>query len=213
MIQILLIHFSGYILLVTGYETKMKKPYEDSILAAQRLLQTTHDVGHDIGHARRVAHDVRLIGRQVGYEDIDLLEVCAWWHDVGRLYNPNHEVLSAKLMSRDLKKRGIGYKTRRQAYKAVYRHRLTMHPKTVQGKIIKDADKLDFLSVERWNSREATGERLKNQKNLARLPYVRQHLYFGVSRQLFDERLGGFAENLEQPSRKLSSQRLTAQPA
>lgn len=171
--------------------------YKNSILEAQQLLKKTHDVGHDFGHSRRVAQNARLIGEKLGYKDIDLLEVCGWWHDIGRLYNPDHEKLSAKLMSRDLKKRGVDFRVRRQAYKAVYKHRWDMDPKTMQGMIIKDADKLDFISVERWRQREAAGDMKSNRRNLEMLPYVRMHFYFDETRQIFDERLAVFAENLE----------------
>jgi HD superfamily phosphodiesterase len=176
-------------------------------------MKTTKDVGHDFGHAQRVARDVRLIGEKLGYEDVDLLEVCAWWHDVGRLYHPDHEKLSAKLMIYDLKKRGVDYWTRREAYKAVYKHRWDMEPKTMQGQIIKDADKLDFISVERWNQRVAAHDMKSNHRNLSRLPYVRKHFYFDISRQLFDKRIGKFAENLEHAGARSVNPRLVARHA
>jgi hypothetical protein len=177
--------------------------YKESILEAQHIMKTTKDVGHDFGHAQRVARDVRLIGEQIGYKDVDLLEVCAWWHDVGRLYHPDHEKLSAKLMIYDLKKRGVNYWTRREAYKAVYKHRWDMEPKTIQGQIIKDADKLDFISIERWNQRKMAGDMDSNHRNLKRLAYVREHLYFDASRQLFDKRLAAFNHILDRQDSEL----------
>ena len=161
------------------------------------MLDFARDPGHDKEHARRVARDAHKIAVELGYTDPDLIEVCAWWHDVGRLYQNDHEKLSAHLLSRDLKTRAVSLSTRRKAYKAVYKHRWDMEPSTIEGKIIKDADKLDFLSTERWNQRQDAGEESANQSNLKLLPYVRKHLYFEVSRRLFDERLGDFAENLE----------------
>lgn len=159
---------------------------------------TANDVGHDLTHAQRVAADARVIGVDLNYDDLDFLELCGWWHDVGRIYNPDHEKLSAKLMCQDLKRRGVAHKTRRLAHKAVYKHRWDMEPKTIEGRIIKDADKLDFISVERWNMRQVAGDQVRNQKNLDRLPYIRSHFYFDISRRLFDQRLGAFAENLAQ---------------
>jgi HD superfamily phosphodiesterase len=111
--------------------------YKNSIAEAERLLSHSRDAGHGLGHARRVAKDARAIAASLGYEDLDLIEACAWWHDVGRLYNTDHEKLSARLMSQDLKMRGVDYKTRRKAYKAVYKHRWDMEPSTIEGKIIK----------------------------------------------------------------------------
>lgn len=192
---------------------KVKVAYKNSILEAQRLLRSTDDVGHDFGHGQRVVKNARLIGTKIGFSDLDLLEVCGWWHDVGRLYNPNHEKLSAKLMSRDLKRRGVDYKTRRRAYKAVYKHRWDMKPKTLQGCVIKDADKLDFISVERWRQRERAGDRTHNQKILGMLPQVRQNLYFDISRQLFDKRLEEFAENLEHSGSWVIRTLVAPQPA
>ncbi len=169
-------------------------------------------MGHDYSHAERVVKNARYIGKELGFHDVELLEVCGWWHDVGRLYNPDHEKLSAKLMADDLKSRGVDFKTRREAYKAVYKHRYDMNPKTVAGKIIKDADKLDFISVERWNKRESAGQHNNNLRNLAMLPNIRRSFYFEATRLIFDRRLNRFAENLEHQG-TLVTKTLVLQPA
>lgn len=176
----------------------MNKTYKDSIQAAQKLLLQSKDAAHDYSHAERVAKDIKAICQAINFRaEEPLLEVCAWWHDVGRLYNPNHEKLSAKLLNKDLKHRGVTYKVRRRAFLSVYKHRLRMHPRTIEGRILRDADKLDEISIERWQKCEETGNHRHNERILKRnLPGLRNKFYFPKSKALYDARIDNFKDYL-----------------
>jgi HD superfamily phosphodiesterase len=167
--------------------------FNDSIQEAQRLLKASEDKAHDLQHAKRVASNVRIIATETNYKDVGLLETCAWWHDVGRLVDDaNHEQLSADLVKKDLLERGATKDQAVAAYEAVRLHKWSMQPQTVEGYIIRDADKLDFISVDRWQACLDANqpEHLRDMNEL--LPKLRSMLYFKESRSLYDQSVTDF---------------------
>lgn len=127
--------------------------FETSINEAKKLLSKTDDRAHDINHARRVSENAVSIGKRLDHKNIELLELCGWWHDVGRtIRDAGHEKISAEMLYKDLIKRQKDIKLSKSAYDAIVFHRWDMNPQTLEGKIIRDADKLDFISIERWQA-------------------------------------------------------------
>lgn len=130
----------------------MKQIYTDSIAKAKSLYDGFDDVIHDVAHSRRVAENAALIAKEIGYADTDFLELCAYWHDTARTEGADpHEEPSAILARDDLIKRGATKEEANRAYEGIRFHKSSAHPTTIEGKIIRDADKLDIFSVERWS--------------------------------------------------------------
>lgn len=183
--------------LMLGEKTDMpvKQLFAASINEARSLLSNTDDAAHDIGHGRRTAENAVLIGEAMGYKNLELLALCGWWHDVGRLIDPpNHERISAELARDSLIKLGVKLDICETVYKAIVHHRYSMTPQTLEGHIVRDADKLDWLSPERWDSCISAGQ----QKNLctlaSRLPELYEFLQLAPSRELYNERVIEFIE-------------------
>jgi hypothetical protein len=171
----------------------MKSVYAESIAQAQALLAGSIDRSHDASHAYRVAYNVGQICQLAGYTDVELLVVCAWWHDVGRTYTgPNHEELSARMLWADLNARDVSEEVCRVAYEAVRFHRYDMQPRSLAGQIIKDADKLDFLDQGRWRQGLQAGEWESINTKVRLLPQLRNLLELPASRRLYDGWVGDF---------------------
>lgn len=171
----------------------MKLVYNASIDSAQQYLEQATDQSHDASHGYRVAYNVRQIARGLDYQDPEFLEVCAWWHDVGRIYTaPNHEELSARMLWADLNSRAVDEATCLKAYEAIRFHRFDMHPRTLEGKIIRDADKLDFLDRGRWSKGIEAQEWQSLQTKASLLPHLREMLELEESKRLYDGWVGEF---------------------
>ncbi len=170
--------------------------FEESIEEAKRLLSKTNDIAHDIGHAQRVAENAALIGKELSYKNIEFLRLCAWWHDVGRIVSDEgHEEISANMLKQDLLKRGSGSIISQRAYDAIVFHKWSMKPSTIEGNIIRDADKLDFISIERWQSC-LNHKQLKHLEDIKELlEQLPKLLSLKVSRMVYKKRLPIFAKS------------------
>lgn len=180
----------------------MEQIYADSINKAKNYYKGYWDLLHDLSHIERVAENAKLIAKSVGYEDLDFLELCAYWHDVARTQGIEpHEEASAALAREDLLSRGSDDKLADLAYEAIRFHKSTANPQTIEGKIIRDADKLDIFSIVRWQKAQQAGwpkycvEDLKKAiENLPRYPGVFTYDY---TKKLYEERLPAFLKFCE----------------
>jgi hypothetical protein len=118
---------------------------------ARTLLGGLDDVMHDFGHVDRCASTAMLLGSVYQYAHPGIIEVGAWWHDVGRLSGAaGHEARSAGMLSQELLMAGADESVVPDFAQAVAYHKWSMRPSSLEGKIIRDADKLDAVAPERW---------------------------------------------------------------
>ncbi len=165
----------------------------NSIRLAKRYLVAASDNAHDISHAKRVAANAVLIGGRIGYGDRPFLSLCAWWHDVGRGTNDeHHEEINARLLRDDLARRGCSAIETGKAYQAVRHHRWSMRPRTIPGRIIYDADKLDFISIDRWRKCLHAGQCVHLREIEKLLPRLGRIFHFDESREIYEKRLPAF---------------------
>lgn len=101
------------------------------------------------------------------------------------------------MLQQDLVQRGVARDTAQRAYEAIHLHKWTMQPKTVEGKILKDADKLTFISKSRWKKCISAGRLEHMTPILPLLPELKKSLYFPSSRMLYDERIRSFLTYLD----------------
>lgn len=133
----------------------MNKLYADSIAHLKTLYKSKYfpDAGHDLSHSERDVEFARDIAEHLGYEDLDLIELIAWWHDAGRAMgvDEGHEHLSAKLVREDLEGRGVDAETIQKIYDAIYyhNHNPAVETPTIEAKIFKDADKIEVHTAAR----------------------------------------------------------------
>lgn len=128
---------------------------EKAIEVAENLMIQVDDVLHSDFHIREVLDYVQEIVASYPEADLDILEIATWWHDVGRAtVDVGHHLKSAEMARVELKKIGISANDIEKICLAIESHsnRGNIEPTTIEGKILKDADKLVFLSVDRWQT-------------------------------------------------------------
>ena len=175
----------------------MKQIYADSIAKAKSYYKDFDDPFHDLSHSKRVVGNATKIAKSLDYRDLDFLRVCIYWHDVARTQSIDpHEEPGAAMARDDLLARGASPKTANLAYEAIRFHKSTASPLTVEGKIVRDADKLDIISVARWENSVKAGkladfarERKKSMENLKRYPDA---LSYNYSKKLYRSRFSKF---------------------
>ena len=157
---------------------------------------------HDLLHTKRVVENAAEIAKSLGYKDLDFLELCVYWHDVARTQNIEpHEEPSAATARDDLLARGADQEVANLVYEAIRFHKSTANPTTVEGKIIRDADKLDIFSVVRWEKCVKAGE-LENyaeelRKTIDNLYKYPDALTYDYTKKLYEEQLPKFLKYYE----------------
>jgi HD superfamily phosphodiesterase len=170
----------------------MNQIFAKSIETAQHYVLKTEDSAHDLDHTREVVTFAIEISKRVNYPNIELIEVAAWWHDVGRLFDSVHEEISGKMAKENLTELGCNHKEANLVYEAIRFHKWNMNPTCLEGDIIRDADKLQFISIKRWKKCIKTNEYTHIKPIIPLLPELRNILKLEVSKSIYDEMIGGF---------------------
>jgi len=119
--------------------------------AKSLLVEADSDIFHGIHHAKGVVTTAKEILKYYPQADKRVVIIAAWWHDVGRKdVQEGHEQHSADLVSAELAKLNYDKVFIDKVADAIKFHGLSMHPTTIEGQIIRDADKLKYISIPRW---------------------------------------------------------------
>lgn len=130
------------------------------IASAQRhLTESPFDTLHAVSHHQQVWDNCNWIVEQEGLNpDMEVLEVAAWWHDVER-GSDGFTLMQETLRQLGAKEEFIG-----KVLGAVGSHSFGQNQETLEGKILYDADKLEYLSVDRLKALLA----LREQKGMGK---------------------------------------------
>lgn len=170
---------------------------QESIAEARAHLNFITDSVHDVGHARRTAENAAAIGEAMGYKNLELLELCGWWHDVGRLIDPpDHERISAELARSSVIRLGGDQQLGQCVHQAIAHHKWSMNPTTLEGQIVRDADKLDWLACERWETCIHAQQADHLCTSASMLPQLYDLLELAPSKQLYKQRIQSFTAYL-----------------
>lgn len=119
-------------------------------IAIEKIKVCENDPLHFIGHTIDVVNYVKELLEKVPANK----EVCiisAYWHDVGRsVCDKGHEEESGRILKEEMTKLGYSNEMIEQCYLAVVNHRRKCDPPTIEGKIIRDADKIAYIGKNRW---------------------------------------------------------------
>lgn len=165
----------------------IEKKYKELIDIAKSYMNSIEDYEHNMSHVVDVVNYTKELLDNIN-ENIDK-EVCiisAYWHDVGRIKDPaNHEKISAELLKEEMVNRNFDNTFINKCYEAIVNHKWNMTPNTIEGLLIKDADKLAWLGINRWKECLSHNQKLDSIINL--LPDLRDKiLYFDYSRTVYD---------------------------
>jgi HD superfamily phosphodiesterase len=163
--------------------------------ARQILLRECTDPVHQLNHHESVRSDaLRIIEREGlgGKLDKDIIKIASMWHDIKR-HNSDHKDLRRTLLSLGADKSFIG-----KVVDVIDYHSFNQTPVSLEGEVVWDADKLQYVLVERIamflravNKGIVSEDEIAKNRDLwqQRVPEVPQKLHFDASRQIFAKRL------------------------
>ncbi|MFC1624991.1 HD domain-containing protein [Patescibacteria group bacterium] len=117
---------------------------------ALKIMMSITDGAHNVEHIVRVYDWCRELAKNYPKADLNVLKVAAYWHDVGRKYESkekdDHNEKSSFEVEKYLRKQKASEEFISKVKYAVENHSFKFSPKTIEGKILHDADKLAFMS-------------------------------------------------------------------
>ena len=171
--------------------------YINLIDKAKEYMNNIADKEHDINHMYDVVGYTYDLIKMVKIDlNKDVCILSAYWHDVGRIIcSEGHEKLSAEMLKEEMLKYGYDNNFIDECYIAIENHKWDMIPKSNEGLLLKDADKLAWLGKGRWKSC------LENKKDLDSiidlLPKLKSDiLYFDESKKIYDRDIVKLVEEL-----------------
>ena len=176
----------------------MNQIFSKSIETAQNYLSKNKDSAHDLDHTREVVKLSIKICKRINYQNVELIEVAAWWHDVGRLFDSIHEEISGKMARDNLIGLGCISEDANLVQEAIRFHKWNMVPKCLEGEIIRDSDKLQFISVDRWKKCIEAEEYTHIKPIIPLLPKLRNLLKLEISKSIYDEMMGDFVNFIKE---------------
>ena len=130
---------------------EIKNKYIDLINKALNIIKENDDPVHGIGHINGVVENTILLLERYPQADKEVCILSAYWHDVGRKYGKKgHELKSAEMLKDELINNGYDEEFVDKCFKAIYKHGAKDLPETLEGILVRDADKLDDLGIARW---------------------------------------------------------------
>lgn len=163
---------------------------------ATNIMQKVQDPMHSLSHMESV---VKYAIEILKYEEQANKEVCiisAYWHDVGRIIQKkDHALISADMLKEEMQKMGYKEEMIKQCYLAIYKHSWYDIPETLEGMVVRDADKIDFVGIERW--KQCIEEKHNCNSILKLLPKLRSELLqLECSKKIYDTEVAKLVEYL-----------------
>lgn len=169
---------------------EIEKKHKNLIDVAKKYMSSIKDFEHDINHMNDVVFYTKELISELNIDiNYDVCIISSYWHDVGRIkLNNGHERLSAEMLKEVMEKNNYDKEMIGCCYKAISNHKWNMSPETIEGLIIRDADKLAWLGMGRWNSCFNNNQRLDDLIEL--LPGLKdEFLHFEESKLIYDKEI------------------------
>ena len=177
----------------------IEQKYEELINIAKQMMSEVDDVRHSMDHINDVVTNTVEIIRLLPEESNINIEACvlsAYWHDVGRKFqDKGHGEISAKILKEELEKRSFNTEFINTCYNAIAFHTINVNStenitilETLEGKIIRDADKIGYIGTGRWNYSIIKKERFKSILNSI-FRVRNEFLSCDASREVWDKKV------------------------
>lgn len=169
---------------------EIENKYSKLIKKATDIMKEVPDPKHSVSHMESIVKYTKEILSAEINADREVCILSAYWHDVGRIKGEKgHALLSAEMLKQELLNENYDKDFIEKCYLAIYKHGWSEHPETIEGKIIRDADKIDFVGISRWKS--CIDNNCKFNKILDMLPTLRKDIFeFEISKEIFDREIG-----------------------
>jgi len=169
---------------------EIKEKHKLLLNRAETIMESIDDPEHNIMHMNEVIEfTVDLLNNLDDTIDSEVCIIAAYWHDTGRsIQTHGHEQVSAKMLKEEMLKLKYENDFIQKCYDAIEFHKWNMTPITIEGWIVKDADKIAWIGTRRWE------ECMNNQKTLNDitdlLPNLRNEiLHFEYSKKIYDNQI------------------------
>lgn len=155
---------------------EIENKYSKLIKKATEIMEEVLDPKHSVSHMKSIVKYTKEILQEETNADTEVCILSAYWHDVGRINGQKrHALLSAEMLKQELLNENFDTDFIEKCYLAIYKHGWSEHPETLEGKIIRDADKIDFVGIDRWKS--CIENNCKFVKILDMLPTLRKEIF------------------------------------
>lgn len=156
---------------------------------AIEIMKTVPDPKHSISHMEAIVNYTKEILLTEKNANKEVCIISAYWHDVGRsIQEKGHAVISANMLKQEMEKLNYDSNLIHECYLAIYKHGWSESPETLEGIIIKDADKIDFVGIKRWE--QCIKNNCRFSKILELLPTMREELLkLDCSKKIFDREI------------------------
>lgn len=157
---------------------------------AIEIMKQVTDQKHALSHVEAVVNYTKEILTQVNEADKEVCIISAYWHDIGRIEGAKgHAQISADRIQEEMRRLSYPEEMIEKCYLAIYKHSWKEEPETLEGIIIRDADKIDFVGIGRW--KECIETNCKFDKIPKMLPTMRKEiLKLDCSKEIFDREIG-----------------------
>ncbi len=164
--------------------------------AIEKIKGCENDPLHFIGHTIDVINYVKELLEKFSVNK-EICIISAYWHDVGRsVCDEGHEEKSGKMLKEEMTKLGYSSEFIDECYSAVTNHKRKYIPPTIEGVIVRDADKLAYIGKNRW--KRCIGENPDALDEIIEvyLPILRNKiLRLNYSKELFDRDMNAYVKD------------------
>lgn len=170
--------------------SQIEQSNKELLQKAVEIMKTVPDFKHSLSHMESVVQYTKEILETVEEANKEVCLISAYWHDVGRkIQNEGHAKISADMLQEEMKNLEYDDELIRKCYLAIYKHGWKEEPETLEGVIVRDADKIDFVGIGRW--KECIETNCRFHKILELLPRLRKDLLkLECSKEIFDREIG-----------------------
>lgn len=166
---------------------EIENKHKELLKTASWYMKTITDYEHNLKHMDDVvAYTKELLEKTSLDVNWDVCIISAYWHDVGRIQtNDGHERVSAEILKNKMVELKYDEQIINDCYKAIENHKWNMFPETLEGMLVKDADKLAWLGKGRWKDCIDNNQRL--DKLIELLPNLKNKiLNLEESKKIYD---------------------------
>ena len=161
--------------------------------AIEQTKKCDNDPLHFIGHTIDVVNYVKELLEKIPANK-EICIISAYWHDVGRsIIDKGHEEESGRMLKEEMSKLGYENKMIEECYSAVINHKRDSIPPTIEGKIVRDADKIAYIGKNRWKRCMEENPEALDEIITVYLPILRDKiLRLEYSKELFDRDMNSY---------------------
>lgn len=164
--------------------------------AIEKIKVCENDPLHFIGHTIDVVNYMKELLEEIPANK-EICIIAAYWHDVGRtVTDKGHEEESGRILKEEMNKLNYSNEMIEQCYSAVVNHKRKCIPPTIEGKIVRDADKIAYIGKNRW--RRCIEEKPEALDEIIEvyLPILREEvLRLECSKKLFDRDMNSYVKD------------------